>query len=287
MMRTLIADVRHVLRLISSQRGFAAVVILTIALGVGANAALFSVINAVLVRRLPYPNSDRLVALHETERGETAPLEVSYPNFLEWQRGLRGIEHMAARSHDRYLLRMGDRRHRIESARVSWNYFNVLGVAPIRGRNFLAEDDLPDAAPVIMISETLWRGVFGADPAIVGRSVIINRQPVTIVGVVSADFTGVTDGGLLDETQLWAPLGHFGDPRFMANRAGAFIAPVLARLRPGVSIEQVRGELNSLMAELARRFPDSNANRGAMVVSLSDQFFGDVRSILLVLLGAV
>src|SRR5262245_37073194 len=179
-----LGDVRYALRSLAKSPGFAAVALLTIALGVGANTAVFSVVNAVLLRPLPYRDSERLIAIHEIDRRSPREWhEVSYPNFLDWQRGMRSADGMAAYSGYRYTFEAGGAPLSVDAARVSWNYFEVLGVRPLRGRSFSSDDDDPEAAPVAMISDSLWAELFGRDPSAIGRVVRLNGMPTTVIGI--------------------------------------------------------------------------------------------------------
>ncbi len=290
-MGAVIGDLRYALRTLARDRGFAAVALLTIALGVGANTAVFSVIHAALVRPLPYQRNDRLVAIHETMRqspGERR--ELSYPTFLDWQRELQSVEEMAAHAlYGSWIVAEGAA-EQLEGARVSWNYFRVLGVSPALGRDFAPEDDTEGAAPVMVISDVAWTRLFGRDPAAVGRVVTVDGTPCTIVGVMPPDFAGPPDStGIQDVAETWAPIGRLtpGGSNSLRNRGVPWISPVLARLRPGVTVLHAQAEIDELTRRLAEQFPQDNRDRGAVIVSLLDQFYGNVRPALLVLFGAV
>jgi putative ABC transport system permease protein len=285
---TVLGDIRYALRILARNPGFAAVALLTMALGVGANTAVFSVINATLFTPLPFPEADRLVAIHEVDRrapGEHR--EISYPNFLDWQRAMRSTQSLAAYSAYAFTLETGDTTRRVEAARVSANYFNVLGVAARRGRVLEPRDDLPEAAPVIVIGDSLWADAFNRDPSAIGRVVRINESPATIVGIVGPNTAGPPDmTGIQDLAQLWAPIGRFSPTGSLNGRGSPFITPVVARLRPGVSLQQAQQEIDAVAAELERQYP-TNRNRGAAVVTFVDQYFRNARPILLILLGTV
>jgi predicted permease len=282
-MSTLIADVRHALRSLSKNRGFAAVALLTVALGVGANTAVFSVVNAVLLQPLPYAESDRLVAIRETSRRATIEQRaVSYPNFLDWQREARGAQAMAANSSTRFTLLLGNTPERVIGEAVSWAYFDVLGIVPIAGRGLEASDDGQGRAPVVVISERLWERAFKRDRAAVGRAVRVDEELATIVGIMPASFTGLNDSA-----EIWAPIGRFTDAETLTDRGDRWISSVIARLRPGVTAEQFGAEMDALAARLEEAYPDDNGSRGAVTMPLRDRFFGPMRPMLLILLGAV
>ena len=283
-----LGDVRYALRSLAKNPGFAAVALLTIALGVGANTAVFSVVDAVLLRPLPYPQSDRLIAIHETNRQSPSSWQdISYPNFRDWQRGMHTVEAMAAYAAYRFTVEVGDVPLSVEAARVSWNYFDVLGIAPIRGRGFMADDEAPGATAVALVSDSLWEQLFHRDPSALGRVIRLNGTPATIVGIVPPGFAGPPDmTGLQDLAEIWTPIGFLNEAG-LKNREGPWISPVFARLRPGVTREQAQSELDGVTSELERLYPVENRNRGAVMVSLADQFYAGIRPMLLMLFGAV
>jgi predicted permease len=281
-------DLRYALRSLARSRGFAVAAILTIAFSVGANTAVFSVVHAVLLRRLPFPESDRLVAIHETTlQSPEERHEISYPNFDDWRRDAQSVE-MAAYSVYGHTLVAGRTAEVLEGARVSWNYFRILGVRPALGRDFVPEDDTETAAPVVIIGDDVWIRIFGRDPSVIGRVVTINGDPRTIVGVMPPDFAGPPDEtGLQDVAEIWAPVSRFLPTGSLRSRGVGWISPVVARLRPGVTVEDVQAELDRVTTRLAEQFPAENRNRGAIVVPLRDQFYGGISHFLLVLFGAV
>ena len=193
-MRTAGADLRFALRTLARNPGFAAVALVTIALGVGANTAVFSVIHAALLRPLPYPESDRVVAIHETLRespGERRAL--SYPTFLDWQRGVPSVEQMAAHAVYGAWVESDGVAEMLEGARVSWNYFRVLGVRPALGRDFAPEDDTETAPLVMVISDGAWTRLFGREPSAIGRVIRVDGTPCTVIGVMPPHFGGPPD----------------------------------------------------------------------------------------------
>ncbi len=282
-MTTLLTDIRLAVRSLLKNRGFATVALLTIALGVGANAAVFSVVNATLIRPLPYAEPERLVAVFETaRRAEVERRAVSYPNFLDWQREARSFERMSVVLGDRFSIEVGDTPERLVEELVSGTYFDVIGVRPARGRGFTPQDDAPGAAPVVVLSDALWQRAFGGDPQIVGRAVRIDGELCTVVGVMPPGFEG-----LIADAALWAPIGRFTDKEFQEDRGQRSIDLVVARLAPGVPIDQARAEMDALAARIDRMHPSPAGERGAGMTPLKEEFFGQVRPMLLVLLGAV
>jgi predicted permease len=281
-MTTLIADTRHAVRSLLKNGGFAAVALLTLALGVGANTAVFSVVNAVLIQPLPFKEPERLVAIAETARRATVERRSpAYPNFKDWQRQSRTLASLAVQSGEWLTTPVGEIPERLSSELVSWNYFEVLGVRPAIGRAFTPEDDLQGAAPVIVLSDALWERAFGRDPGVLGRSMQVDAELATIVGIMPPGFTGLSD-----TSQLWAPVGRFASGRDIEDRAQRWIDRVVARLKPGVTIAQAQAEMDAIASRLERLHKE-NTDRGVVVVSLRDEFFGDMRPMLLVLLGAV
>jgi putative ABC transport system permease protein len=281
-MSTLFSDVRHALRSLAKNRGFAVVAVLTIGLGVGANTAVFSVVNAVLLQPLPFQDAERLVEIYETARRATVERRSpAYLNFQDWQRETRTLESLAAHSGEWLTMPIGEAHERLPGELVSWNYFNVLGARPAIGRTFSARDDVQGAAPVIILSDALWEKAFGRDRDVIGRSVRVDDELATIIGVMPAHMRGLSD-----TAQLWAPVGRFADAPLLERRGERWLDGVVARLRPGVSLAQARSEMDAIAAGLEKLHKD-NRDRGVGMVPLREEFFGDLRPMLLVLLGAV
>jgi predicted permease len=283
-------DVRYTVRSLAKNRAFAAAAILTVALGVGATTAAFSVVHAALLRPLPYPASDRLVAIHETQRQSPGERHAfSYPTFLDWQRDVQAIEQMAAHAvYGSWVVADGVAES-LEGARVSWNYFRVLGVGPALGRDFSPDDDRGTAAPVIVISDKAWTRLFGRNPSAIGRVITVDGTPCTVIGVMPPNFAGPPDStGIQDVAETWAPIARLTPGGFnsLRNRGAPWVSPVIARLRPGVTVSQVQRELDTVATRLAQQFRE-NRDRGAVVVALTDQVYGHIRPSLLVLFGVV
>jgi predicted permease len=281
-MNTLIADTRHAVRSLLKNRGFAAVALLTIALGVGANTAVFSVVNAVLLQPLPFEDAERLVQIYETARRATVERRSpAYLNFQDWQRETRTFASMAAHSGDWFTLPIGEVHERVLGEHVSWNYFDVLGARPAIGRTFSATDDLQGSAPVMILSDALWERAFGRDPNVVGRSIRVDDELATIIGIMPPRVRGLSD-----TAQLWVPVGRFATASMLDDRGERWLDGVIARLKPGVSLAQARSEMDGIAARLEKLHKE-NHDRGVGMVPLREEFFGDLRPMLLVLLGAV
>ncbi|HKG96139.1 MAG TPA: ABC transporter permease, partial [Gemmatimonadaceae bacterium] len=286
-------DLRYALRTLAKAPSFTAVAVLTLALGIGATTTIFSVVNAVLLRPLPYPEAGRLVVLWETIRRESVQRRsVSYPNFDDWRAQASSFEQLAASSGSGFVLTGGCAQatsacepERLAGELVTAGYFPLLGARAAVGRALRAEDDAAGADPVVVISDALWRRRFGGDPSAVGRAVAVDGKPATIVGVMPPAFRGLSDNA-----DVWAalsgPTAGTGTAEQLRERGSRWLQ-VIARLRPGVTAERAQAEMDAVAARLSAAFPESNSNRGAVVVPLSEELFGGVRRGLLVLLGAV
>jgi predicted permease len=285
-----LAELRHAARALRRSPGYAAVTVLTLALGIGANAALFTLVNAALLRALPYRDPGRLVSLLETFRNESAPggpaverRPLSFPDFEDWRGHARSFERMAGWAGLSLTLTGAAEPERVSAELVSADYFGVLGVATARGRTFLPEEDRPGAA-VAVLGDGLWRRRFGGDPAAVGGSVEIAGVPHMVIGVLPPGVRGLSD--LAD---LWIPMGAAAAADRaddLPNRGNRWMGAV-ARLRPGATPERAQEELDAIAAALEARHPDTNANRGALVIPLREQVLGSLAPALLVLLSAV
>lgn len=271
-------DARYALRSLRKHPGFTVIAIFTLALGIGANTAIFSVINAVLLRPLPYADADRLVVLTETVAER--PIGVSYPNFVDFRNQSTTFENVAAVRHRESfnLTGTGDS-ERLQGRLVSANFLSTLGVKPIRGRDFSAEDDRTGAAPTVMLSYALWQRRFGGDEKIVGQQLTLNRERFTVIGVTPENFEYGIDA------DLTVPIG-LSTERFSARGRDPGIQSI-ARIKQGVSTETANAELNTIAARLEQQYPESNNNRRVRLESLRETLVGDIRPMLLTLLGAV
>lgn len=275
----MIQDAAHGLRQLRRRPAFTAAAVSTLAVGLGASTAVFSAADHVLLRPLPYEDADRVVTLWETDRarGETKK-EVSPGNFLEWRERSASFEVIALAEPFGFDLTGDGPPLSVPAWLVSQGFFEALGVRPMLGRDFLPEEYLPDAEPVVLISHGLWQRRYGAEPSIVGRKVRVDFRPATVVGVLPPDlpYPGKRD--------IWAPKRFRGSER--EDRTSSYMQ-VVARLRTGVSAEQAQAELNSVAAALAAEYPATNADTGISAVPLDEHILGPARPALLVLLGAV
>ncbi|HEX8351489.1 MAG TPA: ABC transporter permease [Pyrinomonadaceae bacterium] len=270
-------DLRYGARGLLKQRAFMLVAVLTLALGIGANTALFSVINAVFLNPLPFPEPDRVVSLYETfEPAGTSAL--SFPNLRDWREQNTAFEGIAAHVDGAFNLQAGDSPQRLQGLRVEANYFDVLGVRPQLGRTFLKGEDEAGRENVVVLSDSLWRGSFGADPDIVDKSIPLNGRKYTVVGVMPPALSA------LSRTQVWAPLVF---PEAEKASRGSHGYSAVGRLKRGVTQEAAGEEMNVIAARLAQQYPDVQAGRGALLNGFEEELVGDVRQPLLMLMGAV
>lgn len=278
MLDSLRQDLAYAVRRLAKAPGFTAVAALTLALGIGATSAIWSVVNAVLLRPLPFPEAERLVEVDQLWKGKAVSSH-SPMNFLDIEKQARSFERMAAMDTGGVTLTGRGAATRLEGAMVSAAFFDVLRVRPVLGRGFVAGENEPGRDKVVVLGHDLWRARFGGDPDVVGREVELDREARTVVGVAPAGF------GFPEGAELWLPLLH--DDQFLTKSRGAWYLTVLARLAPGVSIESARQEVATIAARLARQYPDDNEGVGGTVISLHEATVGDTRLSLVVLLGAV
>jgi predicted permease len=279
-MNTLVADLRHAVRFLVQSPAFTAIAALTLALGIGATTALFSVVNGVLLNPLPYPHSDRLAVVYARIAGlESAPVE--YPNFLDWQRDSRTFASMAAyRGEDYNFIGKGEG-ERLSGYMISAGFFDTLGVRPVLGRTFQVDDDQIGRAPVVLLSAGFWKRKFGASPDIIGRSITLNGTAYTIVGVIPATFTFY--GNMRD---VYTPIGQWNDPSFRDRRISVG-ARVFGILNPGVTLAQAQAEMEEVARNLAVAYPEADAGHTIKLISMKEDLVGKVQPLLWVLLGAV
>ncbi|MDX6576147.1 MAG: hypothetical protein QOE96_2100 [Blastocatellia bacterium] len=282
-METLLRDVRYGIRSLLKRPGFTAIALITLALGIGANTAIFSVVNAVLLRPLPYVEADRLFVPWGS-RGDTKNhTVVSYPDFVDWQTQTKTLEQVAAYNSSGTLLREGDGDPElIYGAAVSADLFPMLKVTPVLGRPFTRADDQPKASPVIVLGYALWQRRFNADPNIVGRQIRIGSTSVTVLGVMPEGFRFPARA---DKTEFLRPLAATIGER--TERRNSYSLRVIARLRPGVSAAAAESEMRAIGAHLEQQYPDEGFRLGARLISLHEEFTWGSRTPLLVLLGAV
>jgi len=272
-------DLRLGLRMILKNSGFSAVVVMTLALGIGANVALFSVVNSVLLNPLPFPQPDQLVTLAQSKPNFDMGA-IPYPNFQDLQRENQTFSAMAISRGSGFSLIGAGEAERVSARQVSADFFSVLDLKPVRGRTFSSGEDEPGAGPVVVISAELWQRKFGAAEDIVSRSLTLDDKSYAIIGVIPADF------GLFRGTDVYVPIGQWNNPA-LKRRGAALGLHGIGRLKPGVTIEQAQADLSGVMARLATIYPETNRGNGAKVSSLKERMIGGIGSTLWLLLGAV
>ena len=279
LLENLIRDLRFAARMLLRNPGFSIVAVLTLALGIGANTAIFSVINAVLLRPLPFPRSERLVLLWATdaESGRTEDV-TSYPNFSDWRARSRSFERMAAFTTRRMTIADNAQTELAGAVQATPGFFEMLGVAPALGRTFRPDEGEIGAPPVAVLSDSTWKRSFGGREDVLGKSLRANEETYTIIGVMPPDFRFSLDSQWPE--RIYVPLVR--DP----ERHHGFLI-VLGRLRPGVRIEAAQAEMNVITGSLEQQYPSANRSAGARIVPLVDALAGRVRTGLLILLGVV
>ncbi|WP_348264759.1 ABC transporter permease [Telmatobacter sp. DSM 110680] len=279
-MSVLLQDIRYSLRMLLKSRGFSAIAILTLSLGIGANTTLFSVVNGVLLNPLPYPQSSQLVAIHEKNAGMNRS-PISYPNFLDWERANQTFSSMAIYRHEDYNLTGTAKPERINGLMVSAGFFATLGLQPILGRTFNRDYDHPGASPVVLVSAGLWNRRFAASTSVVGQSIELNGTTYAIIGVLPPGFAfyGI-------DRDVFTPIGQWTDPSFLDRRVD-MSAHAVGRLKPGVTLVQARSDMDGIAHTLAINYPEADKDVGISLFTMKDDIVGDVQPLLLVLLGAV
>lgn len=278
-METLWNDLSYGIRMLLKSPGFTFVAVLTLALGIGANTALFSVVNAVLLTPLPYPEPDRLLKIYQ-KTAQFDRASVSYPNFLDWQKDNRTFQRMAAQRTDDFNLTGAGEAERLRGDMVSARFFPMLGIRPLLGRAFSPEEDRPGAPPVALISDALWKRKFGSSPGILGRTISLNGTAFTVIGVLA------TSTHLEPNLDLYVPIGQWSEPHFWDRRM-SFGMHVFAQLAPGSALTQARQDMDRIARNLAASYPEADAGKGVTLVPLKQDIVGNVRPFLLVLLLAV
>ena len=282
-MGTLLQNLRYAIRAFWSSPGFAVVVVLTLALGIGANTAIFSVVYSALLRPLPYREPGKLLHLGESRTQadySASGAQASYPDYLDWKRAAKSIQSFAAYSGDAFTMATDGEPKNTFAAQVTPSFFSTLGVKPAMGRDFLEDEMQGDGPHVTILTDGFWRTEFGADPNIIGRVIHIDGKPATIVGVLPRDF----EFAPANSAPVWVPIHQTGDP---ITRRSLHWLSVLGRLAPDVTPDQARAEMQSINTRLSHEYPKENSSVYFVMESLSEQVVGKVRPILLILLGAV
>jgi predicted permease len=283
-METFWQDLKYGVRMLVRSPSFTAIAILTLALGIGANTILFSVVNGVLLKPLPYLQPDKLVVLSESTPNFDSS-SISYPNFLDWQRNTSTFSSIAAYREGDFTITGSGETERVRVGMVSSNFFSVLGVNMAAGRAFMPEEDRLGAAPVIVISGGLWHRKFGSDPKIVGKTITMDGTGYNVIGIVPADFRLETTNfeSLKD---AYIPIAQNKDPLFL-DRTVHPGTRAIGRLKPGVTFAAAKADMDQVALNLSRAYPDADKNAGIHLASLKSDIVGDVEPFLWVLLGAV
>jgi predicted permease len=283
-MHTLIEDVRYGLRMLRKNPGFTVVAVLTLALGIGANTAVFSIVNGVLLNSLPFPDPDKLVTLFESKPNFKQG-SISYPNFLDWQRDNHAFTSIAAYRHDSFSLTGAGEAEQVQGKMISADFFSILGVKPLMGRMFTSQEDQLGAGRVVLVSAGFWKRKLGSSPDVLGQRLVLDGEGYTIIGVIPASFH-LTLPSFLDNGELYVPIGQWNYPYFR-ERSYALGMKGVGRLRPGVSLAQARADMDRVTQNLAAAYPQADAGEGATLMPLKQEMIGDIKPFLLVLLAAV
>jgi putative ABC transport system permease protein len=279
-MQTTFEDLRYSLRVLARTPGFTLVAVLGLALGIGANSAIFTAMNAVLLRTLPYKEAEQLVLLWQLNRDKgNHEIRASAPDYIDWKEQNSVFQDVAAFGADPGLglnFSGAGQPERISATPVTGNLFSVLGVMPALGRSFLPDEERPGSAPVCILSDGFWKRRFGSDPKIVGKAVTLNGEIWTVVGVMPAEFR------FPQSVELWVPVIL---PISRAKRAQHYLG-VIARVKPGLSLDHAQAELDALARRMELQYPETNAGLGIRLVPLRTQITGNIRPALLVLFGA-
>src|SRR5213083_1818934 len=275
-------DLRYAFRQLIKNPAFSAVAILTLALGIGANTAIFSIVNAVLLRPLPYPEADRIMVLNESS-GPGQDYSVALPDYFDWRNDNTVFEHLAATHKESRNLSgiPGREPERVSCASVTRNFFNIIGLPPQIGRTFSEDEDKVGAPPVVVISDRLWQRAFNRSPKILGQAITLHDQSYTVIGVMPRQVTSPQD------TDVWLSMMRRGNSTVWMSRMIHPMIYVWGKLKSGVTVEQARAEMKGIAARLEQTYPDTNRGETAVVTPLLDNLVGKYRTNLGLLLGAV
>ncbi len=276
-LEVLLQDVRFGARMLRKNPGFTAVAVLTLALGIGANTAIFSIVNGVLLQPLPYPHPEQLAVVARTAPRFDHPVPVSGPNFLDWRTRARQFQFLAGFDGRGFTVMFGNEPENILGAAVSPNFLSVLQVAPILGRNFLELEEHTGSDHVALITHSFWKERLGGDAGCVGQTLTLNGHPFVIVGILPANFRYV----LMGDAQIFIPLNLEKTSR------GENFMSVIGRIKPGVSLRQAQSEMDSIARALEKEYPADDAEQGAIVIPMLSRVGHRVREALLIMLAAV
>ena len=281
-MNGLLQDARYALRQLRKSRAFAAVAVVTLALGIGANTAIFSVVNGVLLRSLSFKDPDRIVRVWHVPPAKSFPgmttFSVSAANYLDWERQNHVFEGMAIYTFHGFTLTGSDKPEQVDACAATSGFFSTLGVQPMLGRAFTPEEDQPGRSNVVVLSHRLWQEHFGSNPGILGHDIKLDGQSYLVAGVMPASFQ------FPDFAQMWTPMAWTDKEKAVR---GEHHSVVIARLKPGIDLKQAQAEMNTISSRLEQQYPEDDKGWGALVVPLQEDMVSDVKPALLVLLGAV
>ena len=278
----LLQDLRNALRMLANQPAFTLIAVLTLALGIGANTAIFSIINSVLLRPLPYPNADRIMVLNESS-GPGQDFSVALPDYFDWKKDNTVFEHLAVTHKESRNLSgiPGREAERVSCASVTLNFFKVIGLSPALGRIFSEDEDKVGAPPVAIISDHIWQRTFNRSPKVIGQSITLHDQSFTVIGVMPPEMTSPQD------SDVWLSLMRRSNNPAWMDRSHHPMMYVWGRLKPGVTIDVARTEMKGIAARLEQVYPDTNKGETAVVTPLLENLVGKYRTNLNLLLGAV
>ena len=280
MASTIWQDVKYGARMLLKNPGVTIVVIIALALGIGANSAIFSVVNAVVLRPLPYDESDRLVFLNE-KSAVLDEMSISYPNFTDWRNQNQTFEKIGVYNRGSYNLTGAGEAERILAAQMSADLFSVLRVNPLIGRVYNNEEDKPGGTPVVVLSYGLWQRRFGGQTSVLNQAITLNNKSYTIIGVMPETYAYPS------RVEMWVPVGQLSDQPSWQSRGNHPGLYGIARLKPGVTFEQAEADMNNVGANLEKQYPDSNASTRPRLRPLLEILVSDVRTALWVIFGAV
>lgn len=272
-MQTLWQDLRYGVRMLLKNPGYAVVAVITLSLGIGANTAIFSVINAVLLRPLPYDQSERLVLINETSR-QMDGMSISWLNYQDWVEQQRVFEGIAVFNRGSYNLTGSGDPEQLRAGQVTANLFSVLRVKPIQGRVFTAEEDKPGGPAVVVLSYGLWQRRFGGDQEIINRTISLNDKTYTVIGIMPEGYR------MPSRVEMWVPAGQLsGEPSWQnrGNHPGLY---GIGRLKDGVTIDQARAEMNNIAEGLEQQFPNTNDGNRVRIMPLLENYVRDARGLL-------
>ncbi|HVJ26369.1 MAG TPA: ABC transporter permease, partial [Vicinamibacterales bacterium] len=276
---SLTRDVRYAVRMLLRNPGFTTIALLTFAVGIGVNTAVFSVFNGVLLRPLPYPDADRITMMWLDNRPQSIKEDIgSYPNYRDWREQNTTYEHVAAFTSAAFTLTGSEEPERIRGARTTANFHDVIGLKPVLGRLYTEAEEKTGSDAVVLLSHGLWQRRFGGAADVVGKTVVLNGVPNEIIGVMPPELRVPADA------EMWKPLAVSDAQR---NARGSFWLPMIGRLKPGVSVQQAQTEMSGIADRLEKAYPNIMAGFGANIVSLHRQLVGDVERSLFVLMAAV